>query len=292
MKILVTGSAGFIGKHYVKFLRSRAHEVVEADRKIGLDLTNWTIIKNLPDVDAVIHLAAYNGTKNFYDFPYDVIRDNVLPTQYLLDRYSGKLELFVHAGTCESYAGGVSLGITSVPTPEDVAMVIDDIYNPRWSYGGSKLLNELQVISAYRQHQQNFQIIRFHNVYGPGQVEHFIPELVQRLRAGNGQVYGSDESRSFCYIDDALDAAYQLMCEPNAQNQVFNVGTEQETLISDIANRIKYILNIPVELEPVSGRLGSVKRRCPDITKMKNAINWIPKTTLTQGLQLTIESLL
>ena len=102
MKILVTGSSGFIGQHLVPVLESQGHIVVRADRTHGCDLTIKENVNALPDVDIVIHLAAHNGTKHFYEKPLDVIRDGVLPTQYLIDRYAGKIKRFVFTGTCES----------------------------------------------------------------------------------------------------------------------------------------------------------------------------------------------
>ena len=122
-KILVTGSTGFIGQHLIPKLVEKGHVIVCADRTSGTDLTKKEIVDNLPDVDIVIHLAAYNGTKNFYKNPLDVIRDNVLPTQYLIDRYAGKIEKFVFTGTCESYAGAIDLFDWPVPTDETVPLV-------------------------------------------------------------------------------------------------------------------------------------------------------------------------
>jgi nucleoside-diphosphate-sugar epimerase len=289
-RILLTGTEGFIGSHYRKFLTNLGHDVIAIDKKSGVDLCNWGSVKNLKDVDCVIHLAAFNGTRKFYSQPYDVIRDSVLPTQHLLDRYSGKVDLFVLAGTCESYAGGIDLGIVDVPTPEDVPLVVSDVSNPRWSYGGSKIVNELQVYSAYHQHNQSFQILRYHNVYGPGQQGHFIPEIVQRFKQGDFTVYGSDETRSFCFIDDAVMATYQLMLESGARNQIINVGVNVESTIMDVANIIARELQITQPLIPAGGMKGSVSRRNPDISKLKSLISWVPKTTLTDGIKLTIES--
>ena len=75
--ILVTGSKGFIGRHLCKVLNNQGHHVIEADRKLGFDLANHEDVQLLPDVDIVIHLAAFNGTKFFYQQPFDVVRDKV-----------------------------------------------------------------------------------------------------------------------------------------------------------------------------------------------------------------------
>jgi UDP-glucose 4-epimerase len=291
MKILLTGSSGFLGSHYYDFLKALDHELITADRSSGIDLTNKDLVDNLPDVDIVIHFAAFNGTKKFYSQPYDVVRDNLLPTQYLLDRYAGKVKLFVHAGTCESYAGGLGLDIINIPTNEQVPLVVDDITNPRWSYGGSKIANELQVFSAYHQFQQNFQIIRFHNIYGPRQHLHFIPEFVERLKTGDREVYGANETRSFCYVTDAITACYALMLEPKSYNKVINVGSGIETSILEVSNIIANEIGVEENLIPVAGKQGSVSRRCPDISLLQSLITWKPTTDLKTGIKLTLESL-
>jgi nucleoside-diphosphate-sugar epimerase len=126
-KILVTGSSGFIGQHLVPLLVSMGHNIIKADRTTGIDLTIKEEVDKLPDVDYVVHLAAHNGTKHFYNRPLDVIRDNILPTQYLIDRYAGKVKRFIFTGTCESYAGAVDKFGWDVPTAEDVPLVVTDV---------------------------------------------------------------------------------------------------------------------------------------------------------------------
>jgi UDP-glucose 4-epimerase len=291
MKILVTGSSGFIGQHLVPALESQGHIIVRADRTHGCDLTIKENVDNLPDVDIVVHLAAHNGTKHFYERPLDVIRDSVLPTQYLIDRYAGKVERIIFTGTCESYAGAVDLFNWPVPTNETVPLVVGDVTNPRWSYGGSKIVNELQITAAHSQLGQEYAIIRYHNVYGPGQVDHFIPEFFERAKIGDLSLKGWENTRSFMYISDAIRATIQVIFDAECANQIINVGVDDEKTIKDLATMILYEAGIVGELTLEPAPLGSVKRRCGDITKMTELLNFVPEVSLTDGIRKTLESL-
>ncbi len=291
MKILVTGSSGFIGQHLVPALESQGHNIVRADRTHGCDLTIKENVDNLPDVDIVVHLAAHNGTKHFYERPLDVIRDSVLPTQYLVDRYAGKIKRFVFTGTCESYAGAVDLFDWPVPTDETVPLVVSDVTNPRWSYGGSKIINELQITAAHSQLKQEYAIIRYHNVYGPGQVDHFIPEFYKRAKTGDLSLKGWENTRSFMYISDAIEATSQVIFESQCANQIVNIGVDDEKSIKDLATIILQEAGIYGDLILEAAPIGSVKRRCGDVKKMTKLLNYIPKVSMQEGIKKTLESL-
>lgn len=289
--ILVTGSSGFIGSHLCQYLDDQGHHVIRADRSLGFDLSLKEDAELLPDVDIVVHLAAFNGTKHFYERPLDVVRDNLMATQHLLDRYAGRVERFVFSGTCESYAGAVDKFSWSVPTDESVPLVIDDVTNPRWSYGGSKIANEIQVIAAHHQHKQDFTIIRYHNVYGPKQRDHFIQEFYARARSGDLTLKGWNNTRSFMYISDAVEITSDIIFSPVCSNQIINVGNEEEKSIKEIAEVILDISGISGTLKLEDAPQGSVSRRCPDISKLKALIDYNPKISLREGLKRTLETL-
>ena len=291
MKILVTGSSGFIGQHLVPALESQGHVVVRADRTDGCDLTVKANVDSLPDVDIVVHLAAHNGTKHFYNRPLDVVRDSVLPTQYLLDRYAGQVKRFVFTGTCESYAGAVDLFDYPVPTDEQVPLVIGDVTNPRWSYGGSKIVNEIQCVAAHAQLGQEYAIIRYHNVYGPGQVDHFIPEFYERALTGNLTLHGWENTRSFMYISDAIEATCRVIFEQPFANQIVNIGVDDEISIRDLAIQILYEAGISGDVVCMPAPEGSVKRRCGTIDKFHSLTDFEAKVMLSEGIRLTLESL-
>lgn len=290
-KILVTGSNGFIGQHLVIALEKQGHNIVRADKTDGLDLTKRKIVENLPDVNIVIHLAAYNGTKNFYKKPLDVIRHSVLPTQYLIDRYAGKVERFIFSGTCESYAGAIDLFDWPLPTDETVPLVVSDVTNPRWSYGGSKIVNELQILAAKNQLNQEYTIIRYHNIYGPGQKDHFIQEFYQRAKRGDISLKGWKNTRSFMYISDAIDATLLVIFKKSCTNQIINIGVSNEKSIKEVAEIILKTANIVGNIKLDLAPLGSVNRRNPDISKLKKLTGFKPKINLKEGIKKTLSNL-
>lgn len=290
-KILITGSSGFIGQHLVPALETLGHTIIRADRTHGVDLTKKDVVDSLPDVDIVVHLAAHNGTKHFYEKPLDVIRDGILPTQYLIDRYAGKVNRFIFSGTCESYAGTVDLYNYPIPTDESVPLMISDVSNPRWSYGGSKILNELQVHAAFHQLGQEFAIIRYHNIYGPGQKDHFIPEFYERALTGKLSLKGWENTRSFMYISDAIDATIQVILDSVCANQTINIGVDEEKSIKELAELILKTAGITGSILLEDAPPGSAKRRCADVTKLNNLLNFKPKVSLEEGIKLTLESL-
>ena len=256
--------------------------MVRADRTNGIDLTDSICINALPDADVVVHLAAL--TTQSYDQPADVLRTNLLSTQYLIDRYAGKIQRFVLASTSETYASTVSLFDWPVPTSETVPLSIEDITNPRWSYAASKIANELQITAAHKQLGMAYTIIRYHNTYGPGQRNQFIPDFIQRARAGNLLLNGWDSTRSFMYIDDVVDATVKIIQEPRCANEIINVGSEDERNIKQVAELILDRMGMTGEFTLVGSPPGSVLRRCADLSKMKSLIDFVPQVTLEQGI--------
>jgi len=321
-KILITGGAGFIGYHLSKQLLKEAdveltlvdnlkRGKMDADLKalledkrvkfLNLDLTDLDSYKELGSGYAhVYHLAAINGTKLFYEIPHEVLRVNALSLIYMLEWFKthnrdGK---FCFTSSNEAYAGGLNaFGILPIPTPEKVPLVIDDPYNARWSYASTKLVGELFVIHYAKMNNFRALIVRPHNFYGPraGYKGHVIPDFSERIAAKVDPfpIYGADDTRTFCYIEDAMRAMQMLMDSPKTDGQpieTVHIGDFEEITMKELAEKMFKVVGwTPKSLDIKNGPVGSVKRRLADITKLQKLTGWKPEVSLEDGLKRTYD---
>ena len=292
MKILITGASGFIGQALAKQLENSEHDVRLTDIHEPADtyghifdtcdLTDNKKVASLPEADIVYHLCAYNNTAHFYTKPLSVIDSTLTPTVNLIHRYKHSKTKFVYASSSEIYAGGVQLGITEIPTPEINVGVINEIDNTRWSYAGSKLMGEIAVHAAHEEYGLEYVIIRYHNAYGKAQKNHFIPEFIERIQQGDNRLYGWDDTRSFCYIDDAVKLTIEML---EQKNQIVNIGSPMESKIVDVANIIVDLLELSNQFELLDSPPGSTPRRAPDLTKLHKFVPDFEWTDLRTGLK-------
>ena len=313
MKILITGGAGFIGLNLATNLAKQGHEVVlvdnffrgrrDADLEKIIQLPNVTLITadltKLSDFekigagyDHVYHLAAVNGTRNFYERPAEVLRIDTLTTLYMLEwmRDKNPKGKFLFTSSNEAYAGLETLGKLPIPTPENVPLIVSDVWNPRWSYGGTKLIGELLVINYGRQYNFPFVIVRPHNFYGPrAGFDHVIPQFLRRIYDSENPfaIFGAEETRSFCYIDDATRAMILTMNTNECQNQIIHIGTTEETKIGDLALMMFDLFDFHPQVEIKSAPEGSVKRRLADVAKLQKLTGWQQGVSLREGLKKT-----
>tara|TARA_R110000803_G_scaffold168473_1_gene231552 strand:- start:863 stop:1720 length:858 start_codon:yes stop_codon:yes gene_type:complete len=285
MRIVLTGHKGFIGQHYLEHIK-KDNEVFTYDLADGQDLKDKSVVDQMPDCDIVVHMAATNGTRLFYETPTEVTMNNTLPTIHIVNRYKDTPTKIVFTSTCEIFNGAIDKGLYAVPTDEDVPVMFDDISNPRWSYSIPKALGE-NLISNLSTH---WLIMRYFNIYGPGQKDHFISEFVDRAKQGEYYIKGND-TRSFCYIDDAVVMTHDLVT--NVNDRTVNVGKQEESSIEDVAKCIMDVMGIdPTLLEIRQGPIGSAKRRCPDTKQLRALTNFENYTSLRDGMKKTVESLL
>ena len=285
MKIVLTGHKGFIGQHYLEYIKDR-HDVTTYDLLDGQDLKVKSVVDAMPDCDVVVHMAATNGTRLFYETPTEVTMNNTLPTMHIVDRYKDTPTKIVFTSTCEIFNGAIDKGLYSVPTDEQVPVMFDDITNSRWSYSIPKALGE-NLISNLSTH---WLILRYFNIYGPAQKDHFISEFVERVKNGEYYIKGND-TRSFCYVDDAVSMTDELVM--NVNDRIVNVGKQEESSIEDVAKCILDVMGVdPTLLRIEEGPVGSAKRRCPDTKQLKSLTKFEKYTTLQDGIRKTVESLL
>lgn len=310
-RVVILGAAGFIGYHLAKSLAVEAKvDLLLVDNFIRgandedflklsglqnvnfseLDLSKESSFENLFNKsDLVINCAALNGTQNFYQVPLDVMLNTGI-SAFFAARYAALAQVhkYIYLGSSESYAGGVNLGFVGVPTSESVPLVTENVENIRWSYSLGKTFGEIACYSANSQLGLNFQILRIHNIYGPRMGnKHVIPDLIEKFRLGNMDVPGHGESRAFMYIDDLVGVVRFLIANENNDIKLMNVGSQTETLIKILAEKIAKVLEIEKAIKPLESWPGSVKRRLPD-TSLLRSIYAFDETSLDEGLDKTI----
>ena len=316
-KVLITGGAGFIGLHLARLLVKRGDQVTLVDNffrgKSDPDLQDLMKAKNIKLIEAdltttegwdklkggydyVYHLAAVNGTDLFYKIPHEVLRINLLTAIYGLEWFRSKNAKgkILFTSSNEAYAGGlVSFNQLPIPTPEDVPLVISDVQNPRWTYAATKAIGEQLFIHYATSYDLRMVIVRPHNFYGPrAGFSHVIPQFIGRIVAHTDPfpIFGSDDTRSFCYIEDAVEAMRLVMVSKKTDGQTYHIGSKEETVIKDLAEKLFKVSGWhPKKLEIHPSPAGSVKRRLADVSKIKKAVGWEAKTSLEDGLRASFE---
>ena len=304
MKILVTGGTGFIGSFMARYLAQKGNDVTICDNNfrgsidksishlkfISCDLTKKQELDKLEsDYDCVYHFAAINGTENFYNIPHKVLKVNTLININIIDWcVENKINRVLSTSSSETYACTKD---KKIPTPEDVILSIDDIYNPRYSYAGSKIFGELLFLSYKEHYGLDIRIVRPHNIYGPRMgFEHVIPQVAKRIfnKEDPFKIYGYNQSRSFCYIEDAVNGLELIMNNEECSGKVFNLGSDDEIKIKDLVDSCFEISNYYPKTQLVDPPLGSVERRLPDINLISNLTGYKPSVSLRGGLDITL----
>ena len=238
----------------------------------------------LRGVDSVHHLAYINGTERFYTMPDTVLSIAVRGILNVLDSAVGNnVPEFFLCSSSEVYQTP-----PCYPTPEDVPLVVPDVMNPRYSYGGGKIISELMAVNWGRKYFKRMCIYRPHNVYGPGMGPyHVIPQLIKKFMAGDMTIKGSgEEIRAFNYIDNFVEAISAIQ-KHGEHLEVYHTGTPRETKIIDLARMICERLGLEPNFIHAVAPAGGTPRRCPDISKLQ-CLGYEPKTTLEEGLDRTI----
>ena len=269
-KILVTGCSGLIGRIIFKVLQLRYKNVIGIDNNSRFDFyPSGNFIKttvkdfvknNKNDFDYIYHMAAVNGTVNFYQRPNHVIENNI-ETDLEIFKFANqnKKTKLIYASTSELVADS-----DIFPTPEETDVTIKNIHNPRWSYRIPKILGENYLVNS----DINYVIVRFFNVYSENSGSgHFLKDQIDKIKSDIFEIIGADETRSFCYVDDAVDAL--LAVSETANREIVNIGSTEEIKIIDACNILAHCLGKTPTWKILEGNPGSVKRRNPSIEKLK-----------------------
>ncbi len=314
MKALVTGGAGFIGLHLARTLLSRGWQVdiidnlsrtgsdpalaavleMQGSRLVAVDLRERQATAPLgDDYEVIVHLAALLGVANVIQNAFDTLSLNIALTEEIIRfaRRQKRLSRLLFASTSEVYAHTVGRGTGPVPTPESVPLHLAALTERRQSYLLSKIAGE--ALCHYG--EIPFTILRPHNVFGPRMgVAHVVPQIFQRIySAADGaelEVYSADHTRTFCYIDDAVELMYRIIGDDRCRGQTLNIGSQTpEITIKALAGMMAKIAGKRLRLVPSTPHAGSPPRRCPDMTETNRLTGYTQRLELVDGLTRTYQ---
>jgi UDP-glucuronate 4-epimerase len=291
MRYVVTGAAGFVGSQLGEALVAAGHDVVGVDcftdyydpaekeqNARGLDVRRLDLAEeplDLDGVDGVFHLAAQAGVRSFGDvFPL-YLRRNVLATQRVLEAAASARVRVVLASSSSVYGEA-----EAYPTPEDA------VPRPISPYGITKLACE-HLARAYEVgFGADAVVLRYFTVYGPRQrPDMFFRRVCEALLDGSAfEIYGSGgQSRSFTYVGDAVEATIAAM-ERAPCGAVYNVGGGDEASMLEAIALLERISGRSLETRRADAARGDVARTKADVSRIRDALGWEPRTSLDDGL--------
>lgn len=308
MKILVTGGAGFIGSHLSEELLKGGNQVVALDNLstgrldniLGLeknrnfklikgDILNYRLVNKLArGVDAIFHLAASVGVELVVKHPMESLHTNIRGSEILLDVAARHNKAIMVVSTSEIYGKN-----THGPLKETDDRILGSPLKSRWGYATAKAVDEMLAYVYFKDKGLPVVIVRLFNTVGPRQTGAYgmvVPRFVKQALDGKPiTVYGDGkQSRCFLHVKDAVWAMIKLMSEPRAVGNVFNVGSQEEISIEDLARRVieitasaSQIVYIPYDRAYEEG-FEDMQRRVPDTTKISDLIGFRPTAELNE----------
>ena len=315
MRVLVTGGAGFIGSHLVDALMAQGHEVTVLDnlsvgkvaniahhlgserfRFINDSILNTATLEPLVrQADLIFHLAAVFGVKYVVEDPLNAIIVNVRGTENVLELAFKYWVRTVIASSSEVYGKS-----TEVPLREDGDRLLGPTTVPRWSYSDAKAIDEYFAL-AYAQKGLPVTVVRYFNAYGPrldprGYGSVVARFFTQALRGEPLTVYGDgQQTRSFTYVADTVRGTILAGTVPEAAGEIFNIGSDREVPITDLARRILALTGSPSEIVyvPHTAAYGpdfeETRRRVPDVRRAREVLGFEAEVPLEEGLRRTLE---
>jgi UDP-glucose 4-epimerase len=303
---LITGGAGFIGSHLAEALLASGNDVAVIDDLSTGRMENIVHLKDRPgfrytidsiqnrrlmaelvdEADVIYHLAAAVGVRLIIDSPVQTIETNVKGTELVLELAAKKRKRVVIASTSEVY-GKANL----IPFSEDNDLVLGPTVKSRWSYACSKAIDEFLALAYFREKRVPVVVVRFFNTVGPRQMGQYgmvLPTFVKQALAGEPiTVFGDGkQSRCFTWVGDAVAAVIALAEHGEATGQVFNVGSDEEVTIAELAALVQEkaasaspIVFVPYERAYEEG-FEDMSRRVPDLSKIRRLIGYRPRRDL------------
>jgi nucleoside-diphosphate-sugar epimerase len=315
MHYLVTGGAGFIGSHLAESLVRKGHRVTVIDDLSTGSISNIQHLKGksgfryfvgtifdqpmlaelVDDCDVVFHLAAAVGVRLIVESPVRTIETNLKGTEEVLECANKKKKKVILASTSEVYGKA-----TKLPFSEEDDLILGPPFSGRWSYACSKAFDEFLGLAYWREKKLPVVIARLFNTVGPRQTGRYgmvVPTFVQQaLRGDPITVFGDGkQSRCFIHVSDTVGALIQLAQHPDAVGEIFNIGTDEEITIEELAWLIRDMAQSSSEIRYVSydeayeEGFEDMHRRVPNLRKVKRFINFRSARGIREIVQAMID---
>ncbi len=302
MRVLVTGAAGFLGSHLTDRLLGEGHSVIGVDNLSTGDLDNVAHLRNEPrfsleerdicqlfdlgKVEAVYNMASPASPPEYLKLPIETLRVGSVGTENTLEIAQKYGACYLHASTSECYGDPLEH-----PQTESYWGNVNPV-GPRSVYDEAKRYAESLTMANHRHRSVNTQLVRIFNTYGPrlhpsdGRVtSNFI---MQALRGEPLTVYGDgQQTRSFCYVSDLIEGILRL--SRSDEHMPVNIGNPVEFTILECAQAILDVTQSKSELRFEALPQDDPTRRKPDISKAKALLDWEPKISLREGLELSLD---
>jgi len=315
-KVLIIGGGGFIGRGITDYLISKRNynitvadisfpenydslfDLSNLDKTIKIIKSDFTDPKSFLKLDSeydyVYMLASIVGVNKCIQEPDKVILINTALIQNSLEWITNNnIGRMLFSSSSECYVASTDFFNYPVPTNEDVPLSISDISHPRFTYAVTKMLGESAFLTFGKKLSIPTTIVRYQNIFGPQMgFNHVIPHLVERFYKGNEnpfKIYGADQTRAFCYITDAAEGTVLAMESKKSDQEVFHIGSDKEITIEELVEATSEIIGYEGKFIHDSPYPGSVSRRCPDISKSRTLLNYVPKVSWEDGLKITID---
>jgi UDP-glucose 4-epimerase len=315
VRYLVTGGAGFIGSHLVDLLLERGDQITVLDDlstgaeaniahhaadpcftfRRGSILDPDLVRELVAEADVVVHLAAAVGVQLILQRPLDALFTNIRGTEIVLEACATLHRQVMIASTSEIYGKN-----ENTPLREDSDRILGSPFKARWSYSTAKAVDEILAHTYWRESGTPSIVARLFNCVGPRQTGAYgmvVPRLVrQALRGEDLTVFGDGEQRRcFCHVLDTVSCLVRLLDNPQAIGEVFNVGSQEEVTINELARLVvrltgstSRIVRIPYD-EAYEKGFEDMPRRVPDITRVNNLTGWLPQRSLVEIITSVIE---
>ncbi len=316
MRYLVTGGAGFIGSHLAERLLDQSHAVTVLDDlstgraqniaalhgRQGFQFVRDSVESEstvgvlMAQCDGVFHLASAVGVQLIVDEPVRTIRTTIHGTEVVLDAASRFARPVLITSSSEVYGKA-----TRVPFSEEDDVVMGPTHHSRWCYAYAKGIDEFLGLAYHKQFALPVTVVRLFNTVGPRQVGMYgmvLPRFVSAALAGRPlQVYGDgSQTRCFCHVSDVVAALIRLAQSGQNCGKVFNLGSDEEISIADLARRVIHLCDSPSVIEYISYEkaygqpFDDLSRRVPKLDRIRSAVGFAPQLGLDQIIRSVIES--